>query len=100
MTLVERAKAYVAAMPLAVSGQGGHDALFAVAVALIHGFALPEEQAWPILCDYSSRCSPPWSEGELRHKMESTKQLSRHPPPEGTCPVSPIGTQSGFRSHM
>jgi hypothetical protein len=52
-------------------------------VALVHGFALSEEQAWPILCDYSSRCSPPWSEGELRHKMESAGKLTRHPHPRG-----------------
>ena len=46
VTLFDRARGYVAAMPAAISGQGGHQATFNVAVALIHGFALSDEQAW------------------------------------------------------
>ena len=78
MTLTERAAAYVATMPPAISGQGGHQATFAVASALIHGFALYEEQAWPILCGYNAKCSPPWSEAELRHKLADAANLTRH----------------------
>jgi hypothetical protein len=83
MTLTERAGAYVAAMPPAISGQGGHQATFAVASALVHGFALYEEQAWPIMCEYNARCSPPWSETELRHKLVDAFNLTRHPQPRG-----------------
>jgi hypothetical protein len=79
MTLTERAAAYVANMPSAISGQGGHQATFAVASALIHGFALYEEQAWPIMCEYNARCQPPWSEAELRHKLADAAKLTRHP---------------------
>ena len=82
-TLTERAAAYAAAMPPAISGQGGHQATFAVASALIHGFALSEEQAWPIMCEYNARCSPPWSEAELRHKLADAFKLTRHPNPRG-----------------
>jgi hypothetical protein len=77
MTDFDRARAYVAKMPPAVSGQGGHDATFAVAKATIHDFALSESEAWQILCEYNGRCSPPWSERELRHKVESVKSLTR-----------------------
>jgi hypothetical protein len=77
MTDLERARAYVAKMPPAISGQGGHDATFAVAKALIHNFALTDREAWPILLEYNERCSPPWSEQELRHKIESAKNLTR-----------------------
>lgn len=83
MTLTERAAAYVATMPPAISGQGGHQATFAVASALIHGFALYEEQAWPILCGYNAKCSPPWSEAELRHKLADAANLTRHSQPRG-----------------
>jgi hypothetical protein len=83
MTLFDRARGYVAAMPEAISGQGGHQATFAVAVALIHGFALSDDQAWPIFCEYNSRCSPPWSEPELRHKLADAGKLTRHPHPRG-----------------
>jgi hypothetical protein len=82
MTPTERAAAYVAAMPPAISGQGGHQATFAVASALIHGFALSEEQAWPI-CEYNARSSPPWNETELRHKLADAFNLTRHPQPRG-----------------
>ena len=77
MTNLERARGYVAKMPPAISGQGGHDATFAVAKAVIHDFALSEAEGWRILLEYNERCSPPWSEQELRHKMESARNLTR-----------------------
>jgi hypothetical protein len=80
MTKSDRACAYVAKIPPAISGQGGHDATFAVAKALVHDFALPDPEAWQILCEYNNRCSPPWSERQLRHKMESAKRLTRSYP--------------------
>jgi len=75
--LAKRALAYVEAMPPAVSGKGGHNTTFAVARALIHGFGLPESDAWPILCAYNERCLPPWSERELRHKLADAGTLAR-----------------------
>lgn len=102
LSVIERAGRYVSAMPQAVSGSGGHAATFNVAVALIHGFALSEEEAWPILCGFNDRCSPPWSERELRHKLASADKLARHPQPRGylrgssapttTPPTKPIRT--------
>lgn len=83
MSMIERASKYVAAMPAAISGSGGHAACFAVAVALIHGFGLSEDDAWPILLEYNGRCEPPWNERELRHKLTSAGALSRHPKPRG-----------------
>ena len=44
MTTIDRALAYVAKMPAAISGRGGHAATFAVAKALVHGFALSESR--------------------------------------------------------
>jgi hypothetical protein len=64
-------------MPPAISGQNGHDATFAVAKKLAHDFGMTEHDAWPILLDYNSRCQPPWSERELRHKLESAGKLTR-----------------------
>ena len=69
--MVERARAYVAKMETAISGQGGHAATFAVARKLVQDFALPEPDAWMLLCEYNQRCQPPWTERELRHKMQS-----------------------------
>lgn len=69
--ITERASRYVARMDAAVSGSGGHDATFAVACALVHGFAMGEGDAMAIMQEYNSRCSPPWSERELAYKLRS-----------------------------
>lgn len=66
-----RAVAYLAAMPPAISGQGGHNATYAAATALVHGFCIAPEQALSILLEhYNPRCQPPWTERELRHKVD------------------------------
>ena len=58
-------------MDAAVAGSGGHDATFAVACALVHGFALGEGDAMSLMQEYNSRCAPPWSERELAYKLRS-----------------------------
>ncbi|MDX9911235.1 MAG: bifunctional DNA primase/polymerase [Phycisphaerales bacterium] len=66
-----RAAAYLDAMPPAISGQGGHGRAYAAATALVHGFELEPEIALRMLLErYNPRCEPPWSEKELRHKVE------------------------------
>ena len=82
-SLVSRASAYVAAMPSAISGNHGHDATFAVALALVHGFALSIAQARPIMLEFNVRCDPPWSEKELDHKLNSAAKVTRHSRPRG-----------------
>jgi hypothetical protein len=77
--VIDRARKYVARMPAAVSGQGGHTATFEVAQVLLRGFDLTDAEAWPILVGYSDRCSPPWSERELRHKLANARHNSRLP---------------------
>jgi hypothetical protein len=81
--LADRARRYVEKMPSAIEGSDGSGALFAVAVALVHGFNLPEADTWQIILEYNTRCVPPWSERELRHKLADAKCLSRHPKPRG-----------------
>ena len=69
---IERARRYVAKMPAAVSGQGGHNATFHVACVLFR-FGLDDTDARRLLTEYSARCQPPWSARELDHKIESAK---------------------------
>jgi hypothetical protein len=52
---LERARAYIAKMPGAISGAGGHDQTFAVACALVK-FGLSPDDAWPLLLEYNQRC--------------------------------------------
>jgi P4 family phage/plasmid primase-like protien len=67
---VERARAYIRNID-AVSGQGGHDATMRVACLLTNDHSLTKEEAWPLLVEWNAaNAIPPWSEGELRHKLE------------------------------
>lgn len=69
--LLRRAAAYLDAMPPAISGQGGHNRTYAAATAMVHGFGLDTDAAMALLLErYNPRCDPPWSERELRHKVE------------------------------
>lgn len=75
--LVERARAYIAKMPPAISGQGGHNQTLCAARVLVHDFALPECDAWTLLNEFNAVCQPPWSEKELQHKLSEAQKLSQ-----------------------
>lgn len=66
----ERARRYLAKIPPAVSGQDGHGTTFKVACAMVLGFELSTEEAMSLLGEWNQGCSPPWSERELRHKVD------------------------------
>lgn len=69
-TTKDRARAYIAKMPPAVSGSGGHVATFKTAVVLVRGFALDEEVAFGLLSDWNeTHCQPKWTASDLRHKV-------------------------------
>ena len=68
---VRRARAYIARIPGAVSGANGHSATFHAACVLVKDFALSEADAFDVLSEWNSTCEPPWSDRELRHKIES-----------------------------
>jgi hypothetical protein len=75
-----RAILYLSRCPPAISGQGGHDQTFAVARAVVYGFNLGPDVSYQLLAEhYNPRCVPPWSEKELRHKVEEadTKPLDK-----------------------
>jgi hypothetical protein len=58
-------------MPPAVEGQGGSIALLRVARALAWGLELARERAIDLISThYNARCSPPWSEAEVAHKVD------------------------------
>lgn len=69
VSLVERARRYVATLPAAIAGEGGHNATFHAACVLVNGFGFSPEEAFPLLQEFSDRCAPPWKPGELEHKL-------------------------------
>jgi RecA-family ATPase len=94
LDVIERARRYLAKMPPAITGQHGHDQTFAVACTLVQGFGLSVDAAAPLFADYNARCSPPWSEHDLAHKLADADRAA--PPAEGrghlargTGPASP-----------
>lgn len=82
LTPYERAARYMAATPPAVAGQDGHGQTYALSIALYHGFNLSEQEAWALLMAYNLKCSPPWPESALRHKMNDAK-AKQHSNPRG-----------------
>ena len=57
-------------MTPSVSGQGGHDRLYAAAMACRAKFGLDAEQIREVLEDeFNPRCGPPWHPREIAHKI-------------------------------
>lgn len=74
--LVERCRKYIARMPGAISGQGGHDATFSAACVAFK-FGLTDGEALEVLTEFNGRCEPPWNERELRHKLDDARDVDR-----------------------
>ena len=79
---IDQASRYIAKCPPAISGQAGHTTAFSVICAVVHGFALGESEAFQVLSGWNQSCSPPWSEMDLRHKINqvsSSRYASSNP---------------------
>ena len=71
----KKAEEMLASHGPAISGANGHTHTFKAALALVDGFNLPEDLAFSLLLQWNTTCSPPWSESELRRKLQ---QAMRH----------------------
>jgi hypothetical protein len=70
---ITRARLWLLKAEPAISGQRGHAKLFYCCCVVFTKFGLSMDQAWPLLLEYNARCVPPFSEKELRHKLEDAK---------------------------
>ena len=77
--VIERARRYLSAVPPAVMGQHGDAATFRACCRLVRGFALDDDNALFVLSEWNARCEPPWTEGELRRKLEAARRYGREP---------------------
>ncbi len=68
--VVDPARRYLSKVPPAVSGQGGHGQTFHAACVMVIGFGLGREQALALLGEWNAGCQPPWSDRELKHKVD------------------------------
>ncbi len=73
------------ALPPSIAGQGGHRAAFKAACTCI-GFGLSDDDALRALGEFNRRCAPPWSDKELRHKINDARKA-----------VTPSGGRGGHR---
>jgi hypothetical protein len=76
------ARAYLAKIPPAVSGEGGHAQTLWAARCMAVGFNLGAEAAYDLLGEQWNRaCTPPWSAAELWHKCTDANDLDFDKPP-------------------
>jgi hypothetical protein len=68
--LSRRIRGYLAKVPPAVSGQNGSRRTSRVATLLVIGFGLSISDALPYMREWNWGCQPPWSDEELRRKLE------------------------------
>lgn len=67
--------------PRSVMGENGSGTTLNVACVLVTEFALSDEPAWLLLQKYNeTKCDPPWSDAELRHKFRDAHRDSVHVP--------------------
>ena len=95
---IERARKYLARLPAAVSGDGGHTQTFNAVAIVMFGFDLDSDTTYSIIADdYNPRCDPPWSERELRHKIASCSKHCKRERGYLLAPRVPVTTSSPRR---
>ncbi len=67
---VARGRRYAERLEPAVSGQGGSTATIIVCAKLVHTVGLTAAEAFAALSEWNKSCKPPWSESELRRKID------------------------------
>jgi P4 family phage/plasmid primase-like protien len=73
---IVRCESYLDRVHPAVEGQGGDAHTYYVA-GIGHDFGLYKEDFWPLLLRWNLKCEPPWTEEELRKKMERAYERAR-----------------------
>ncbi len=73
----DRARAYLAKCEPAIQGSGGRTTTFVTAQRLVRGFALSVPDALLLMQEWNRRCVPPWSEHDLRVKVEEAASKGR-----------------------
>ncbi|QJX01249.1 DnaB-like helicase C-terminal domain-containing protein [Frigoriglobus tundricola] len=74
--VLDRARKYLAKVPPAVSGQGGHNATYRAACVLVLGFELSDTDATALLLEWNTNCQPPWSQKDIERKVREAKKAS------------------------
>ena len=78
--LLEDARSYLRKCDPAVSGSNGHTTTLNTAQKLLGNFPnLTDDEAFILLSEeWNPNCDPPWSEGELRRKVDEARKTNPH----------------------
>ena len=95
MTTLERAALWLAKVPPAISGSGGHNSTYTAAVGLVHGFQLGYGDAMTLLAEWNLSCQPPWSDKDLAYKLREASSRN-HDKPAGHLIQSTVGMGMGM----
>jgi hypothetical protein len=68
-TILRRAARYLEKIDPGIQGQNGSRPAYRAAQILVNGFNLSPADAKPLMQSYSARCSPPWTDKEIDHKL-------------------------------
>lgn len=84
---LDYARAYMHTLPLAISGQGGHNATFYAACELIRRFAVNGEELLLLMREYNEKLAEKWIDQDLRHKVTDAfkKMQETHRPTSPTA---------------
>ena len=76
-SVFDRARKYLDKCDPAIQGSGGRTTTFLTAQRLVRGFALNNEDAFALMSEWNQRCVPPWSDRDLRTKIEEAASKGR-----------------------
>lgn len=76
---VEMAAAFIQGEPACISGQGGQQQLWKIALRLMRTYELPVHTALAMLDTYNTRCLPPWTEQEIVRTLERAAEHGQGP---------------------
>ena len=80
MTPHQRAALWLAKVPPAISGSGGHNTTYTAAVGLVHGFGLSHVDSLTLLEGWNKSCQPPWKATELAYKLRDAASRAHNKP--------------------
>ena len=101
-TQMQIASRYLASQPSADEGQRGDDYTYKICCAVAVGHDLNEDDTFAVLKEWNARCTPPWTEDDLRQKIQNAVRYATGP--RGTKlevvldPTDPITTARHFLS--
>lgn len=79
ISMIDRARRYLAATPPAIEGQHGDLRTFRVCCRLVDRFGLSDHDALDLLKVWNTRCQPSWSEPKLLLKIISARRQAIAP---------------------